>query len=93
MNQKLSDAQIPSNMPSVDKMRRAMLESFSPDQLELIGAWLGLESIEAGSEEIFQCGRRLLSYSDLVSSGAYGEMRSGDRTSKQHEPTQEGFSR
>ena len=49
-----------SGIPNLSAVRAEVVRSLTSEQLGLIGVWLGLESIESGSEETFQAGKRLL---------------------------------
>ena len=74
MTNHLSDVQLPDNMPQLSEMRRGILQTFTPDQFEAIAAWLGMESLElTNGEEVFQLGKRALSYAGILRS-------MGDRT-------------
>ena len=69
MTNHLSDVQLPDNMPQLSEMRRGILQTFTPDQFEAIAAWLGMESLElADGEEVFQLGKRALSYAGILRS-------------------------
>ena len=47
-------------IPQLSDVRAEVVRSLSSDQLNLVGVWLGLESIESESDEMFQAGKRLL---------------------------------
>ena len=53
---------IEESRPTLPQVRAALVQSLSQEQLNLVGAWLGLESLENGSEETFQAGKLALGY-------------------------------
>ena len=47
----------PEDRPNVTDVRNALAASLTPQQLQTLAVWLGLEAIEYRSEPMFQLGK------------------------------------
>lgn len=54
--------------PQLHQIRKALMHSLSPDQLATMAAWLGMESLESQSAEVYAAGKLALNYSELMRS-------------------------
>jgi hypothetical protein len=52
---------------SLPLLRSAMLTQFSDDQLKLLSVWLGYESLERKSDDIFNLSKDFIKLTDLES--------------------------
>ena len=51
--------------PDLASVRAALMQALSQEQLNLVGLWLGLESLEANSDTVYQIGKQALAYASL----------------------------
>ena len=54
-----------TNQPSAIAFRNEVARQLSAEQLQIVGAWLGLEAMENKSDVVFQLGKTLLNIAEL----------------------------
>ena len=65
MTIKVNGPGMPGEVPSAQEMRSHLLETIPASVLESVAAWLGLESVERSSDDIFDLTQSLVDSIEL----------------------------